>query len=633
MGYKKKVKDNNKIALYFRVSSEQQITKGSGLDNQKKVGRDLAETLGFEIEEFDEGVQSTHNVINEDREVILRLIRRIESKKDPIRRVWVYNTNRFGRNFVENSKLVQVFHNYEVKVYQGDSNTPKDLSSFADRFMIDIFNVIASYDNSLRSMISNDGKRSSLKRGNTYIGGTIPFGFKVIDKKLKLYKLESDIVKILFKRYSRNESTKELKKWLDSNSLIKPRRSRTWSTGTIQKMLKNELYNGTQSWQWKEKLPNGEIKLKGTPIKLKVPKIIDDNTFKIVQRRITEITTLRIRSRKERDKTLLGGLLKCEKCKLQLSQRFREDKGYGNHYYGRCDEHQWRTNERKIPKSECLIQRSLRIEETDELVLNNLIDLIKKSSNIREEYRTELLNQKEKDLNLSKDKTKKIRKKIKNITNIIESHEDLIASTTSQITSKETRKSIGKKIIKESYKEIYKKHEELEGLNRELSILKDSSKYVDWIDIMSKDVSKIKSKPKDIQREWIRRFVKNIFVEYDTHTKSHKLKINFFIGLVDDSWKRIGRDTKGLLEYEITDGRKSMELVHKLVKKIEVIDKEYLRKVIVKINSLMKKEFTINQICSELNNEGIKTIRNKDWNKDNFIKFREKYVTRETIPK
>ena len=75
---------------------------------------------------------------------------------------------------------------------------------FCCNLLIDIFNVIASYDNSLRSMISNDGKRSSLKRGNTYIGGTIPFGFIVSDKKLKLHKLEREMTLLVILLKTKN---------------------------------------------------------------------------------------------------------------------------------------------------------------------------------------------------------------------------------------------------------------------------------------------------------------------------------------------------------------------------------------------------------------------------------------------
>jgi len=625
--------DNNIIGLLYRVSSEQQVRKGEGLENQKDIGRKLAKNLGFDIEEFDEGVQSSYDIELEEREVLFNLIKRIEDKTNPIRKVWVYNTDRLGRSSSAYYKTIETFYKYEVKIYQGSSTVPIDLSNFTDKLLINILGAISSYDNELRRMRSNQGKRNSLLRGNTFIGGTIPFGFSVEKKKLILKKEEASVIKDIFHKYSRGTSTIEIKKWLDNNINIKPKRADKWSQGTIQKMLKNELYNGTQTWKWKKTLPNKEIKYIGNPIIVKVPKIVDDETFKIVQKKITESTSLRLRNRKERDRTLLGGLLKCDKCKLILSHRFREKQGYGNHYYGRCTEHQWRTNEKKIPRNECSIQKSLRIEETDELVLNTLIDILKKSANLREEYRVELLNQKEKDVEVSKKKSIRIKKKVRNISNIIESLEDNIASTTVRIKTKEISKSLGNKIIKESYEAINKKNNEIEDLKRELNILKDGSKFLDWLDIMSKDISKIKLKSIGKQREWVRKFVKSILVEYDTVSQSHKLKINFFMGLVDDSWKRIGKDKRDILEYEIIEGEKSIELIHNWVKKTETIDKVYLKNVIEKIKKLRNKGYTNNQICDELNKKKIKTIRGKDWNKDILIKFRNKYIPKETIPK
>lgn len=627
------MKINNKIGLFFRVSTEQQVTKGSGLDNQKREGRKLAKKLGFEIEEFDEGVKSTHSASIDEREVVLKLLRRIEDKKDPIRRVWVYNTDRFGRNSLESSKIIQTFHIYDVKVYQGDSTTPKDLSSFADKFMMDIFSVISSYDNSLRRMRANDGKRNSLLRGNTYVGGTVPFGFRVVNKKLVLHDIESKIVLELFKKYSKNSSTIELKKWFDSNPNIKPRRSVTWSVGTILKMLKNEVYNGTQKWQWKDKLPNGQVKLTGEPIIINVPKIVDDRTFNSVQKKIEEINYIRSRNTTNKQKSLLSGLLKCDKCKLQLSNRFRDNVGMGNHYYGRCTEHQWRTDDRKIPKSECFVKKSLRIEETDDLVMNTLIDLIQKSSTVREEYRIRLLSQKEKEKDISNQKTIEIKKKISIISKTIEALEFKIASTEVQKVTKQVSTSLGDKVINLSKDELYIKSEELEELENKLNILKDSSTFIDWLNNMSKDVKSIKSKTKDYQRSWIRQFIRSISVQYNDKTQSHSLDIDFYVGLVNDTYKRKGRDDRGDLIYDIIEGKRSMKLNHQWVKRTEFIDEDYLKNTIEKIKILKSKSFTNDEICENLNKSKIRTIRGKLWNKSNLIKFKNKYIKQKMVPK
>ncbi len=305
----------------------------------------------------------------------------------------------------------------------------------------------------------------------------------------------------------------------------------------------------------------------------------------------------------------------------------------GNHYYGRCTEHQWRTNDKKIPKSECLVKKSLRIEETDELILNTMIDLIQKSSTIREEYRIRLLNQKEKDKDISKEKSIEIRKKIRVLSKSIESLEYKIAITEVQKVTKEVSKSIGNKIISISKDELNKKSEELEDLENKLNILKDSSKFIDWLNNMSKDIKGIKTKPKDYQRDWIRQFIRSISVVYDDLTKTHKLEINFHVGLVDDTFERKGYDDKGELIYEIIEGRKNMILNHKWVKRTERIDEYYLKKIIIQINILKSKGYSNIQICENLNDQGIKTIRNKLWNKGSLIKFRNKYITPEIIPK
>jgi len=625
------MKDNNKIGLLFRVSSSQQITKGSGLDNQKRIGRELADKLGFEIEEFDEGVQSTHNTLISDRMVVVRLLKRIGDKKDPIRRVWVYNTDRFGRDLVESSKIVQAFHRYGVQVYQSDSPTPKDLSSFTDKLLMDIVISIANYDNSLRRMRSNDGKKSSLLRGNTYIGGTIPFGFKVKNKKLVIHEDESIVVKELFEKYSKNVSTKELKKWLDNNPGINPRRSITWSTGTIINMLKNNLYRGIQTWQWKDELPNGELRLSGEPINVNVPKIIDDKLFNRVQSIISDLNETHVRNSNIKHNSLLSGLLKCDKCNLKLSHRYRENIGSGNHYYGRCTERQWKSNEKKIPRDECYVYKSLRIEETDELVLNTLIDLIKKSSNIREEYRTELLNQKEQNKEISLEKSRKIRKRIGELNKSIENLEEIIAVNEIHIVTKDIRKSLANRIIKKSNDEINKKLYELDDLEKKLSVLNDGSKWIDWIDKMSVGVSGIKNQSKEKQRLWIRKFIRSISVKYDDSTKSHNLRLNFYVGLVNDSFKEKGKDGKGYPLYEIIEGERSMDLALEWKKKVESVDLDHLNSTVKEIKTLLDKGSSNNQICECLNSKGIKTIRGNLWNKDTLIKFKNKYVTEPSL--
>ena len=56
--------------------------------------------------------------------------------------------------------------------------------------------------------------------------------------------------------YNQGDSTMDIKVFLDKQPDIKPRKTKFgWNLGTIQKMLRNQLYIGVQKWRWEEKLP------------------------------------------------------------------------------------------------------------------------------------------------------------------------------------------------------------------------------------------------------------------------------------------------------------------------------------------------------------------------------------------
>ena len=130
---------------------------------------------------------------------------------------------------------------------------------------------ISQYDNKLRRMRSVLGKRNSLKNGNTFVGGTKPFGYDVKNKKLIINKEESECVKKIYKMYSEGKSTMDIKTYLDIKTPFEPKRSKSgWNYGTIQKMLGSTLYKGEQKWEWKE-IVRGKQKIVDT-ILLKTPK-------------------------------------------------------------------------------------------------------------------------------------------------------------------------------------------------------------------------------------------------------------------------------------------------------------------------------------------------------------------------
>ena len=272
---------NEKIGLLLRVSTQVQEKDGTSLEVQEKTGRKLSEKLGLEPIVFNEGSQSSFKVEIEERIKLVELLDEIENNK--ISNIWVFNTDRLGRNSQSWLSIYKILLYKGVKVYVGNSDKPYDLDNPLDEFIMGILSQISQYDNKLRRMRSVLGKRNSLKSGNTFVGGTKPFGYDVDGKKLVLNKEESECVKEIYQMYKNGKSTMEIKTYLDIKTPFKPKRSKNgWNIGTIQKMLGSTLYRGEQKWEWKERV-RGEEKIVDTII-LKTPKIIPIKLWDEVQK-------------------------------------------------------------------------------------------------------------------------------------------------------------------------------------------------------------------------------------------------------------------------------------------------------------------------------------------------------------
>lgn len=328
---------NEKIGLLYRVSTQPQETDGGSLDVQKEMGRRISKNLGLSYMEFNEGVQSSYNIEVNLRPKLVELLNEIQ-KKDGLRKVWVFNTDRLGRTSQSWYSILKVFLDFGVQIYIGeDFNKPYDLTNSVDKLVIGVLSLISQYDNELRRLRSIIGKRNSLRTGNTYLGSTIPFGYSVRNKRLIENTDESEYVNDIFRMYDEGKSTKSIKMYLDKQLDIKPRRTEFgWNLGTIQKMMRNTLYVGEQEWAWKEKLPNGEEQIVET-IKIKTPALVEKSLWDRVNTKMDLHLRKVHRKKTNNESSLLKGILKCNKCGLTLNDRYRES----NHYYGRCTEYKW----------------------------------------------------------------------------------------------------------------------------------------------------------------------------------------------------------------------------------------------------------------------------------------------------
>lgn len=615
-----------KIGLLYRVSSQSQETEGGGLELQQRLGKKISKQLGLPYVEFNEGVQSSYQVEINHRPVLVELLNEI-SKVNGIRKVWVFNTDRLGRYSQSWYSILKVFIDFQVEVYIGEECKPYDLSNSVDKLTMGVLSLISQYDNELRRMRSILGKRNSLKSGNTWIGGTIPFGYQVKGKNLVVNKEESIYVKKIFDMYNKGRSCMEIKVFLDLQTDIKPRRSgKGWNVGTVLSMLKKEIYIGKQIWEWKEKLPNDEIHIIESFV-VKTPKIIDEQLFKDVQKRIQTQYPTHIDGKSK--KSLLGGLLTCDKCKLKLGHRFKST----NHYFGKCTESNWRKVGDKFDTKSCPLKKSPRMEELDKKVVSVVKDVLLNSKTIREKFKVSNLNPKfedEKNLKkLSDDLKRKIRDKNLELSKVDEEllklEFDVRLGTITQ--------NQGEKLRERFKSHITNIQDEVNDLNENLQSISNSTGWVNWLNKVNESLEDVESLPFEKQREFLLDTINKIDIKYDPKKKSHQLDIKFKLPIVGDSLNYTGVvDKNGFKEYQIKEGKSVFKSEIGLVTHKSTQTDSKKIKLVERIILLKEKEgLSLTEISDKLNNEKMFPPNGGKWYKSKLSSFYN--YSKKTIPK
>ena len=599
-----------KLGILTRVSSKPQETDGTSLEVQKKLGLKLSKSLGLEPMIFNEGSQSTYEVELTKRPILLDLLHHIQNNE--IKKLYVFNTDRLGRFSDSWFTILKVLVGYKVQLYIGESLKPYDFSNPTDRLTVGILSLVSIYDNELRKMRSVLGKRNSLKSGNTYVGGTKPFGYDVKKKKLIINKEESECVKKMYEMYKEGKSTMDIKTYLDIKTDFKPKRSKSgWNVGTIQKILGNPLYIGTQRWEWKDGTDILET------IDIKTPKIVPKKLWNEVQKVLE--SNLRHRDNKKKNFTLFDGLLCCKSCKTPL---FIKNNPKSDHqlYSCRSVEYGWKNPIKWKKRHEnCTLKKSVRVEETDKLMINHLIGILKESKRVRENFKLKSLTPKFEDVKNLKIKKNKKEKYLNEKKNYKNSLEDNLVDTEVKLLTKEVSVSVGEKMKEKINTLIKEVDEQIESIERELDVLNKSNEWIDWLNKMYLEIDSLENLPLEKQRKFVSEYLKKINVEYLSDIKSHKFDFEFLYPIVEDEIKLDGVDKDGMRKYEIVDGKRKTSIVNKTTNRRTKNRVDTLRKHITKMR--VEEELSLSEMCKRLNQKGIFTPRNKRWDKPKLSSY------------
>jgi len=323
------------LHIYTRVSSRVQDKDGTSLDDQERVGRELAKELGLRPKMWKEGSASAGTEDLTGRPVLSDLLQEIQKGK--VKYLYVWNTDRLSRNPRTWTTIRWKLHDFEVILHT--SKGPVDLhNNPQDRLLFGILSEISAYDNELRAERSRMGKLNRVRQGG-WLGGPPPYGYKLQDKRLVENPNESQWVKKIFSWYSKRKSPQWIKVQLDTSGVEPRRKKSSWSIGSINALLKNTHYIG--HYIFTDKF-TGEI------VEVPCPQIVDVTVWNDCQRKREKLLKRKGQVNRTKRFYLLRDFMVCGHCGTFMGARtvVRKDnrKGNENFYYCPKKERKWVTD-------------------------------------------------------------------------------------------------------------------------------------------------------------------------------------------------------------------------------------------------------------------------------------------------
>ena len=164
--------------------------------------------------------------------------------------VVVYKVDRLTRALADFARMVELFDNQSVSfvAVTQQFNTTSSMGRLT-------LNVLLSFAQFEREVIGERirDKVAASKRKGIWMGGTLPMGYDVRERKLVINQDEARTVREIFERYLELGSVRELKNDLDQRGIVsavklsrkgKQRGGKPFSRGALYCLLSNRIYRG-----------------------------------------------------------------------------------------------------------------------------------------------------------------------------------------------------------------------------------------------------------------------------------------------------------------------------------------------------------------------------------------------------
>jgi DNA invertase Pin-like site-specific DNA recombinase len=321
-----------RCAVYTRKSTEDGLEQEfNSLDAQYEACAAYALSQRHEgwvllKERYDDGGFSGGNM---ERPGLKRLLADVEAGRIDI--ILLYKIDRLTRSLTDFSRIVDVLDRAKasfVSITQSFNTTTS-----MGRLTLNMLLSFAQFEREVTGERIRD-KIAASKRKGLWMGGPVPLGYEVMDRKLMAKPTEAEQVRHIMRRYLVVGSVPALVQELEREGYRTKVQRRTsgphkggclYRRGTIYHLLSNRIYRGMTVH-------------KGTAHAGEHEPIVDEDLFEQVQRKLADNASGSSRRRKHRQPSLLTGkLFDGEGRAMTPSHATRPNKRY-RYYVTRHDE-------------------------------------------------------------------------------------------------------------------------------------------------------------------------------------------------------------------------------------------------------------------------------------------------------
>lgn len=539
----------NELHIYKRVSSNIQESDGTSLDTQHEVATELASKLNLKPVYHNEGARSSNHEDIDKRPVFAKLL--YEASQGKVSNMWCWEVDRMAREDMPQALLRKTLRDNGILLYIGKNTRPSDLQDPKDELMLTILGAFSKYENSLRSVRSKMGKMQKVRDGYWH-GGPPPYGYQLVDKRLEQNPDEVKVVNAMFEQYAKGKTIVNIRDYLFNEGIPTRRNNMVWSGGSIQNVLtENTHYSGYYVVEFDEV----------DSIRVQCPQIVPNETIKKVnaehkKRSRTHGGRQRTES-KQKVVFLLRDLMLCGHCGKKYGATKRPNKGMSDYY---CLHSQSRY--RTIDPHLCDAPRnSINIEQTDQVVVDAICDILGKSVMFKEQIKQEVFGE-----SLSHRQTET---KIKSTKKRIKERKHQLTMIEGLLVEEDIDKAIGittTKSTKDRYRQLEERKQqvldELEQYQTEIEGYHYAKGWVNWVKKHGDQLELMRSTDKTIaeKKAFIEGVVDTIQVSFtDKHTA--KIEVNLKYPFVGDAltYNNPKKKSDG---YTLREGTKTKAITH-----------------------------------------------------------------------